>query len=221
MGRLECSATPAWAWCNIASPPSSRPHLTCIAPWEGTGDLFRESLYEGGIPSLGFNSFIASSLVGSGYIDDNSAMAMKYPFMNGYWEDKIPKWEKIKIPVYFTACWSHMHLRGSWEAFRKVRSPKKWIRVHRDFEWPDTYDPANLADLKLFYDRYLKDIRNGWELTPRVRLEVMDAYDCDFQTNRKEKEFPLARTQYKRLYVDAGHGRAQSRAGGRRVQRLL
>ncbi len=186
------------------------PHLTCIAPWEGTGDLYRESLYEGGIPSLGFNSFIASSLVGSGYIDDNSAMALKYPLINGYWEDKIPKWEKIKIPAYFTACWSHMHLRGSFEAFRKVRSPKKWMRVHRDFEWPDTYDPANLADLKLFFDRYLKDIRNGWELTPKVRLEVMDAYDCDFQTNRKEKEFPLARTQYKRLYVDAGRGALSS-----------
>ena len=36
------------------------PHLACIAPWEGTGDLFRESLYEGGIPSLGFNSFITA-----------------------------------------------------------------------------------------------------------------------------------------------------------------
>lgn len=181
------------------------PHLACIAPWEGTGDLFRESLYEGGIPSLGFNSFIASSLVGSGYVDDNSAMAMKYPFMNGYWEDKIPNWKNIRIPAYFTSCWHHMHLRGSWEAFRKIKSPKKWMRAHRDFEWPDTYDPKNLQDLKLFFDRYLKDIRNGWELTPRLRLDVMDAYDCDYQERRAEKEFPLARTQYKKLYVDAGN----------------
>jgi uncharacterized protein len=181
------------------------PHLVCIAPWEGTGDLFRESLYEGGIPSLGFNSFIASSLVGSGYVDDNSAMAMKYPFMNGYWLDKIPNWKNIKIPAYFTGCWHHMHLRGSWEGFRKIKSPKKWMRVHRDFEWPDTYDPANLEDLKKFFDRYLKDIRNGWELTPRVRMDVMDAYDCDYQVRRAEKEFPLARTQYKKLYVDAAN----------------
>ena len=41
------------------------PHLTCIAPWEGTGDLYRESLYEGGIPALGFNDFIVGSLIGS------------------------------------------------------------------------------------------------------------------------------------------------------------
>jgi hypothetical protein len=34
----------------------------------------------------------------------------------------------------------------------------------------------------------------------------MDAYDYDYQTNRPEKEFPLARTQYKKLYVDAARG---------------
>ncbi|HYD16767.1 MAG TPA: CocE/NonD family hydrolase [Candidatus Nanoarchaeia archaeon] len=181
------------------------PHLACIAPWEGTGDLYREALYQGGVPALRFTSFIGNSLVGSGYIDDTVAMAVKYPFMNGYWEDKIPKWEKIKIPAYFTGSWSHMHLRGAFEGFRKIRSPKKWMRVHRDFEWPDTYTPANLEDLKRFYDRYLKDIRNGWELTPRVRMDVMDAYDCDFQVARGEKEFPLARTQYKKLYVNAGN----------------
>jgi predicted acyl esterase len=78
--------------------------------------------------------------------------------------------------------------------------------VHRDFEWADTYDPVNLEEQKRFFDRYLKDIHNGFELTPRVRLDIMDAFDCDLQTRRAEKEFPLARTQYKRLYVDAAKG---------------
>ncbi len=182
------------------------PHLVCIAPWEGTGDLYRESLYEGGIPALGFADFIVSSLVGKGYVDDIAAMALEHPFLDEYWEDKIPKWSKIRIPVYTTVCWNHFHLRGSMEGFRRIRSTKKWLRAHREFEWPDTYCVSGLNDLKLFYDRYLKDIRNGWELTPRVRLEVMDAYEYDFQINRAEKEFPLARTQYKKLYLDAGKG---------------
>ena len=67
------------------------PHLVCIAPWEGTGDLYRESLYEGGIPALGFSDFIVGSLTGPGYVDDNVEMAKKYPFMNAYWADKIPE----------------------------------------------------------------------------------------------------------------------------------
>jgi predicted acyl esterase len=194
-------AMPQW---RIAA--EQPPHLACIAPWEGTGDLYRESLYDGGIPALGFNGFIVDSLVGLGYVDDTVAMAVEYPFMNAYWEDKIPKWEKIRVPVSTTVSWSHFHLRGSTEGFRRIRSTKKWLRAHREFEWPDTYSTFGLEDLKRFFDRYLKDIHNGWELTPRVRLEVMDSYEYDYQTNRPEKEFPLARTQYKKLYVDAARG---------------
>ena len=32
---------------------------------------------------------------------------------------------------------------------------------------------------------------------------MQDAYDFDFQINRPEREWPLARTQYKKLYLDA------------------
>jgi predicted acyl esterase len=91
------------------------------------------------------------------------------------------------------------------EGFRRIRSTKKWLRAHREFEWPDTYCVAGIQELKLFYDRYLKEIRNGWELTPRVRLEVMDSYEFNHQTNRPEKAFPLKRTEYKKLHVDAAN----------------
>ena len=179
------------------------PHLACIAPWEATTDLYRESIYEGGIPALSFNEFIAAQVTGPGGVDDQVAMARKYPLMNAYWQDKIPDFSKIRLPIYATAGFSHFHLRGSVQAFRKAKSRKKWIRMHRDFEWPDSYNPDNLEDLKRFYDRYLKDIHNGWELTPKVRIDVMDAFDCDYQSERKENEFPLERTEYKRYYLDA------------------
>lgn len=181
------------------------PHLACIAPWEGTTDIYREAIYEGGIPALGFNSFIGSSLTGPGGVDDQVEMAKKYPLMNGYWKDKIPDFSKIRIPCYFTGGFSHFHLRGSVQAFRKTKSRKKWLRLHRDFEWADSYDPENLEDLKRFYDRYLKDVHNGWELTPRVRIDVMDAYDYDFQVHRPETSFPLERTEYTRYYLDAAN----------------
>ena len=181
------------------------PHLTCIAPWEATTDIYRESLFEGGIPALSFNEFIVSSMTGPNLIDDMVSMGRRYPLMNAYWEDKIPDFRKIKIPVYACASWSHFHLRGSFNAFRKIRSTRKWMRAHREQEWPDLYTPENIEDLKRFFERYLKEIHNGWEMTPRYRLQVMDAYDCDFQTNRPEKEFPLARTDYQKLYINAGN----------------
>lgn len=179
------------------------PHLKCIAPWECTTDLYRESFYEGGVPALSFNKFISAQVTGTGGVDSQVDMAQKYPLMNGYWEDKRPDFSKVEIPVYQTAGFSHFHLRGSFQAFRKCKSKRKWLRAHRDFEWPDTYAPENLEDLKRFYDRYLKEIHNGWEMTPKVRLDIMDAYDCDYQTRRPENEFPLKRTEYVKYYLDA------------------
>jgi uncharacterized protein len=202
-GKIGMSGNSGVAMTQWRIAAEQPPHLACIAPWEGTGDLYRESLAEGGIVMKSFNNFVVGSLVGENYVEDTAAMIDTHPFLDTYWEDKIPKWDKIKIPCYTTVCWNHFHLRGSMEGFRRIRSRKKWLRCHREFEWPDTYAPCNLEDLKNFYDRYLKDIRNGWELTPKVRIEVMDALEYDFQTNRSENEFPLARTQYKKLYVDA------------------
>lgn len=204
-GRVGMGGNSCVAMTQFRVAAQQPPHLTCIAPWEATTDIYRESIFEGGIPALSFNEFIVASLTGPNKIDDQVAMGRKYPLMNAYWEDKIPDFKKIKIPTYACASYSHFHLRGSFNAFRKIRSTRKWMRAHREQEWPDLYNPNNIEDLKRFFDRYLKNINNGWEMTPRYRIEVMDAYDCDYQTNRPEKEFPLARTQYKKLYLNAAN----------------
>jgi len=202
-GKVGMSGNSCVAMTQMRIAAQQPPHLTCIAPWEATTDIYRESIYEGGVPALGFNEFIVASLTGPNLVDDLVAMARRYPLMNEFWEDKIPDFSAIKIPMYACASWSHFHLHGSFNSFRKAKSTRKWLRVHREQEWPDLYNPNNIEDLKRFFDRYLKEIHNGWEMTPRYRVEVQDAFDCDFQTNRAEKEFPLKRTDYQRLYVNA------------------
>jgi putative CocE/NonD family hydrolase len=121
--------------------------------------------------------------------------------MNAYWQSKVPEFAKITIPAYVTGGWSHVHMMGSINGYRRISSEKKWLRVHRDFEWPDTYSWWNMEDLERFFDRYLKGIRNGWEMTPKVRLDIMDAYDFDSQVHRPETDFPLDRTVYTKLYL--------------------
>lgn len=202
-GKVGMGGNSAVAMTQIRIAAQQPPSLCCIAPWEATVDIYRESIYEGGIPALSFNEFIVASLTGPNLIDDQVAMGRQYPLMNAYWEDKIPDFSKVTIPVYACASWSHFHLHGSFDLFRKIKSRKKWLRAHREQEWPDLYTPANIADLTLYFDRYLKNIHNGWEMTPRYRIEVMDAFDCDYQTNRPENEFPLKRTEYKNLYLNA------------------
>lgn len=189
-------------WFIAAQKPE---HLACIAPWEGLSDFYRESCFHGGIPFSIFVSMMNGSTRNNGYlVSDEGAQVEKYPLMNEYWADRIAKTENIKIPAYVTAGYSHpLHLRGTVRAFMKMRSRNKWIRFHREFEWPDFNNPKYVADLKLFYDRYLKDIHNGWELVPKVRVQVMDAYDYDYCTDRPENEWPIARTQYKKFFLNA------------------
>lgn len=189
-------------WMIAAAKPKS---LKCIAPWEGTSDLYRESLCVGGIPAPAFANMIFWDFRGPGLMEDPGYMIKKYPLMNEYWKDKEIKLENIKIPVYACAGYSHFHLRGSMEGFRRIKSKKKWLRMHRDFEWPDFNKPENIKDLQLFFDRYLKGIHNGWEMTPKVRVEVMDSYDLDYCTNRPELEFPIPRTEFKKYYLDASN----------------
>jgi len=205
-GKVSMAGNSALAMAQWRIAAECPPHLACIAPWEGTAEIYREFVNMGGFTEYGFNQFLVQMLVGKGLIEDYYTMTQDYPFMNAYWEDKIPDFEKIEVPAYITVGWCHFHLRGATNGFRKISSKKKWLRAHRDFEWPDQYTREGLDDLTRFFDRYLKDIHNGWESTPRVRLAVMDAYDFDYQIDRPENEFPLARTEYRKLYVDAANG---------------
>lgn len=202
-GRVAMAGSSALAisqWQIAAEQP---PHLACIAPWEGMSDMYRESLREGGVPCIQFTNFATAGACGLEGIDDMGAMAEKYPLMNAYWEDKIADFSKIQVPAYVCAGWNHFHLRGSVVGWRKMGSEQKWLRTHREFEWPDFYAREGVAELKAFFDRYCKDIHNGWESTPRVRITVQDRFDEDWCVNRPENEFPLARTRYERLYLDA------------------
>src|SRR4030043_837076 len=183
------------------------PHLTAIAPWEGVTDLYREDLARGGIIDTTFNERVITRQPGNNGIEDIPAMMRKYPLMNPYWEDTGAKLEKIKIPTYAVASWTNvLHTPGTFTGFRRISSKEKWLRVHNSHEWPDYYVPENVDDLRKFFDHYLKGIKNDWKKTPRARISVLNPGGIDI-VNRPEKDFPLPRTKYRKLFLDAGTGK--------------
>jgi predicted acyl esterase len=183
------------------------PHLAAIAPWEGFTDFYRHDIARGGIPDTGFNESIFVHLYGNNRTEDIPAMIGRYPLMNTYWEDKAAKLEKIEVPAYVVASFSNpIHSQGTFQGFERIASPKKWLRIHNTMEWPDYYTPENIEDLRHFFDYYLKDIENGWEQTPRVRMSILDPGGKDVVA-RPENEFPLTRIQYQKLFLDASSGK--------------
>jgi predicted acyl esterase len=206
IGMAGNSQLATWQWVGAAEEP---PHLAAIAPWEGWTDLYRQIVCPGGIPEVGVRSGAIKNWCGGDGVEDVIAMIHKYPFMNSYWEDKIARLDRIKVPAYITANFKHWHLLGSLNAFRQIPVRDKWLRFINNQEWPDFYALPQMDDLRSFFDHYLKGIDNEWLTTPRVRLCVLDPGGLD-QINRPEKEWPLARTRYERLYLDASDGTLSS-----------
>lgn len=181
------------------------PHLAAIAPWEGLFDLYRHDVLRGGLPDPGFNETILDAMCGDGRVEDVPAMTRRYPLMNSYWEDKRARVEDIRVPAYVVASWTNpLHTPATLEAFTLLGSEEKWLRVHASQEWSDFY--GNQEDLRRFFDRYLRDLENGWETTPRARLSILDPGGSD-EPNRSEEDFPPARVEYRSLYLDAAAGR--------------
>ena len=175
------------------------PHLTAIAPWEGWSDSFRDMLCRGGIPATAFFETLLQTFSGQNYIEDVPRMVSPAQPIDAYWIDKAARLDQINIPAYVVASFtSRLHTRGTFAGFRNISSQEKWLRVHNTHEWPDYYEYAD--DLRRFFDRYLKGLENGWESTPKIRLSVLNPGGKDI-VNRAEREFPLARTRYRKLHL--------------------
>jgi hypothetical protein len=166
------------------------PHLTAFAPWEASYDAFRSN-FPGGIVDAGFPQSIFSILVGNGEVEDMTGMARREQWLSPYWIDKIARVERIDIPAYVVSSWTNpVHTSSTFEAWCKLKSREKWLRVHNSMEWHDYYSPSSQEDLLRFFDHFLKDADNHWQDTPPVRLSVLGAEGKD-EVNRPAPKFPL------------------------------
>ena len=188
-------------WFVAAQKPK---HLTCIAPWEGLNDCYREIGTRGGVMMPEFIKMLSDSFASTenGGIEDCLTVMNTQPVMNAYWEDKEADLEAITIPAYIVASYTNpIHTYGSIEGYRRIASQEKWLRIHNTGEWDDYYNSEHVEDLRKFFDHYLKGIDNGWEETPRVRLSVLNPGGKDI-VDRAEKDFPLPQTEYRKLYLN-------------------
>jgi predicted acyl esterase len=79
-------------------------------------------------------------------------------------------------------------------------SSEKWLEMHGGEHWTGYYTDAGIALQKRFFDYYLKGERNGWDKVPRVNLKIR--HPGEEFVERPEDEWPIARTEYRKLYLD-------------------
>jgi len=116
--------------------------------------------------------------------------------------------QNITLPILISATWSDQELHSYGSVFgvtKNVGSENKWLYTHGGLKWQRFYSEDAVAFSKNVLRLFPKGRLRQDFGTPPVRLEVRDNMlgTCEKYTFRYENEWPIARTEYKKLYLDA------------------
>ena len=230
LGTLGISyhAACQWRLANL-NPPS----LKAIIPWEGRADQYRDQAYHGGIFSMGFlgnwiNQHMARHLLGRTrkYNPDSFSPDMLWQYLSHdldseWWRMCSARWDQIKVPVYTVGNWGGwgLHLRGNTEAYLCAASKQKKLRIHTGDHFRPFHSNEGKVDQLRFFDYWLKGMQNGIMDEPPIKLEIRTGGSKKPYAFRFENEWPLARTQWTKMYFSIEKERSpdETHAEGRLV----
>ena len=220
------------AWQVASLKPS---HLSAICVWEGASDYYREASYHGGIMSgflanwfpravhrsqhgcgeRGFRSPVTGELVcgpetfSEDFLAQNridiERWLLDHDLDGPGHKDRSPDLSKIDVPVLSAANWGGqgLHTRGNFEGYLAVPSKDKWLEAHGGAHWESFYTSYGIRLQKKFFGHFLKGEDTGMTRHPKVTLQIRH---IDHFVERAENEWPLARTEWTRFYLNPESG---------------
>lgn len=189
------------AWRVAAQRP---PHLAAIVPWEGAVDLYRDANRHGGIFSSGFLRLWGANTrrhQNDGGVTDPSPLPAE--LLNERMARSTPDLADIEVPLLSAGNWggAGLHLRGNVEGFVGAGSQHKFLQLHcGDHVGPFYSLEGRLVQLR-FLEQFLRGVDTGILREPPIRLAIRG--DHDSYRWRYEHEWPLARTHWTELRLDA------------------
>lgn len=208
------------------------PHLAGICVWEGANDYYRDQQRHGGIHnsfmskwyaradsfqhgvgSRGFrNPLSGLNVAGDADLDDATLAAnrddfpgqvLARPFDDAWYADRTGVVEQIQVPLLSAGNWGGLgqHQRGNLLGWLRAGSAEKWLEIHAGTHWGEFYSTDGQMLQQRFFDHCLKGT-GDWLEQPRVQLQIRHVDGST--TQRFEQEWPIARTQWQHLYLDAG-----------------
>jgi predicted acyl esterase len=202
------------------------PHLKAMIAIGTDADLYEELMYTGGILNEEFfpgwfQAAVVPTVCGEVRATDFMAIAKASPFKDSD-PDMIfgpraevlmsPDLSKVTVPLWSVAATthpSHFHQLGSSETYLNTPTTSKKLDFWEDW-FLKSYSAAAVDDHVAFFDHWLKGIDNGIMDKPPVRLEVRTGGGASYL--QEEHEWPVARTEYVKWYLD--EGRLSHRAPG-------
>jgi predicted acyl esterase len=184
------------------------PHLKAFIPWEGGSDPYRDLSYQGGMFctfSVWWYYFSVAANRTDWVDSERPWVAALHPLDDDYWQGKTADLSKLDLPMLAVGQWSdhELHLRGTVNAYLASTSPYKKLFLFAGTHWTQFYDPIGTSEQLAFFDYWLKGIANGLYDTPQIKMQVRTGPAADDYYVRYENEWPLARTQWTRFYLQA------------------
>jgi predicted acyl esterase len=208
--------------------------LAAMCAWEGASDWYRDATRHGGILCTFFGNWyemqvttVQNGLGTRGPVNPNTGEAACGPetlsdeelaarradfaadvagheLDGDYHRARSGDWERIDVPLLSCGNWGGhgLHLRGNVEGYVRSASPQKWLELHGLEHWTHFYTDYGVRLQKRFFGHFLSDEDTGWDSQPRVLLQVRHA-DGTF-VERGEREWPIARTQWRRWDLGTG-----------------
>ena len=201
-----------WRVANL-QPPSFK----AIIPWEGRADLYRDQTFHGGIFAIGFfHTWVATNmahhLIGRartynpGAFNNNMLWTWASNSLDSeFWRMRSAKWDEINVPLMSVGNWTGvgLHLRGNVEGFVHAASKHKKLRIHSGTHFHPFHSEEGRRDQLRFFDHWLKGQDTGIMDEPPVKLMIRTGGENPANYKfRFENEWPLARTQWTKMYLE-------------------
>jgi putative CocE/NonD family hydrolase len=217
-GRVVMAGVSYLAITQYAAAALQPPSLKAIVPWEGFTDAYRDLVFPGGVREKGFTALWTRLVQRSTRQSYNMIDASdRHPMRDAFWQSLVPDLSSITVPMLVCGSFSdhNLHTRGSFRAFQQTGSRIAQLYTHRGGKWATFYS-AEARARQLSFIRTALDSSGTEQPSRTVRLEVREDRDT-ITAVREETQWPLARTEWRRLYPadDAGLTPEQSTSSGR------
>jgi uncharacterized protein len=193
------------------------PHLKAMIAIGTDADLYEEVMYTGGILNEQFfpgwfQHGIAAAICGDVDAKDFMAAARANPFKDsdpatifGPRAEVLmsPDLSNVSVPLWTVAVTthpSHFHQLGSSETYLNTPTKNKKLDFWEDW-FMKSYSAEAVEDHVAFFDHWLRGADNGIMDGPPVRLEIRTGRGGSYL--QQENEWPIARTEYVKWYLDA------------------